>query len=107
MPFFNAVYTNELNPVQQPDFKISRFQEKEYDAVAIARKSNRTEKNKSCASHLNSASLNVQHHGNRYREKKSRKKIHPCHKIAEVCNESSAVELQKIRKPICKGMSCN
>ncbi|GIZ03731.1 hypothetical protein CEXT_113511, partial [Caerostris extrusa] len=160
MPFFNAVYTSELNPVQQPrtnnsaftqrypnlsfynqlppdspgpsnvltkydltienfniwrsmesgktgmpDFKISRFQEKEYDAVAIARKSNITEKNESCASHLHSASLNVQHHGNRYKEKKSRKKIHPCHEIAGVCHESSAVELQKIRKTICEGFS--
>ncbi|GIY70976.1 hypothetical protein CDAR_532511 [Caerostris darwini] len=119
MPFFNAAYTSELNPVEVtwtnisalmqrypnlsfynqlppnspgpsnglikydlteenfniwrsmesgktgvPDFKISRFQEKEYYAVAITGNSNRTEKTKSCASHLNSASMNVQYHRN-------------------------------------------
>ncbi|GIY70974.1 hypothetical protein CDAR_532501 [Caerostris darwini] len=119
MPFFNAAYTSELNPVEvpwtnnielmqrypnlsfynqlppnspgpsnglikydlteenfniwrsmesgktgMPDFKISRFQEKKYDAVEITGNSNRTEKNKSCASHLNSASMNEQYHGN-------------------------------------------
>ncbi|GIY52378.1 hypothetical protein CDAR_269051, partial [Caerostris darwini] len=119
MPFFNAAYTSELNPVEVPwtnnsalmqrypnlsfhnqlppnspgpsnvltkydltmenyniwrsmksgkigtrDFKISRFQEKENDAVAIARKSNGTEKNKSCASDLYGTSLDVQYHGN-------------------------------------------
>ncbi|GIY07612.1 hypothetical protein CDAR_279201, partial [Caerostris darwini] len=160
IPFFNSVYTSELNPVQRPctnnsalmqcypnlsfynqlppnsrgpsnaltkydlteenfniwrsmesgkivmqDCEISRFPEKEYDAVAIARKSNRTEKNKSCASHLSSASLNVQYHGNCYKEKKSRKMIHPYHKIAEVCHKRSAVELQKIKKPIREGLS--
>ncbi|GIY99016.1 hypothetical protein CEXT_716411 [Caerostris extrusa] len=116
MPLFNAVYTSELNPVQQPrtnnsalmqryrnlsfhnqlppnspgpsngltkydltkenfniwrsmesgkigmpDFKISRFQEKEYDAAAIEREFDRTMKTTSSASDLNGTSINVQY----------------------------------------------
>ncbi|GIY74217.1 hypothetical protein CDAR_426181 [Caerostris darwini] len=119
MPFFNAAYTSELNPAEEPwtnssplmqpypnlsfhnqlppnspgpsngltkydltienyniwrsiesakigtqDFKISRFQEKENDAVAIAKKSNRTVKNASCASDLYGTSLDMEYHGN-------------------------------------------
>ncbi|GIY70970.1 hypothetical protein CDAR_532481, partial [Caerostris darwini] len=59
----------ESGKIDMPDFKISRFQEKEYDAVAIARKSNRSMKTTSSASDLNSASINVQHPGNPYAEK--------------------------------------
>ncbi|GIY60105.1 hypothetical protein CEXT_193941 [Caerostris extrusa] len=100
---FNMWRSMESGKTGMPDFKISLFQEKEYDAVAMARKSNGTEINKSCASHLNSASLNVQYRGNCYKEKRSKKNIHPYHKISKVCNESSALELQKI-KTICEGL---
>ncbi|GIY74523.1 hypothetical protein CDAR_545221, partial [Caerostris darwini] len=40
------------------------FQEKGYDAVAITRQSERTQKNTSCASDLYGTSLDVQYHGN-------------------------------------------
>ncbi|GIX74959.1 hypothetical protein CDAR_125121 [Caerostris darwini] len=50
-----------------PNFKVPRFQE--YDAVAVDRKSDRTMKTTSCASDLNSTSLNVQYPGNPYAEK--------------------------------------
>ncbi|GIY92527.1 hypothetical protein CEXT_494871 [Caerostris extrusa] len=45
------------------------FQDKDYDAVAIARKSDRTTKTTSWASDLNSTSINVQYPGNPYAEK--------------------------------------
>ncbi|GIX89942.1 hypothetical protein CEXT_143661 [Caerostris extrusa] len=119
MPFFNAAYTSELNPVEVPwtnssalmqpypnlsfhnqlpsnspgpsndltkhdltienfniwrsmesakigtqYFKISRFPEKENNAVAIARNSNRTEKNTISASDSYGTSLDMQYHGN-------------------------------------------
>ncbi|GIY39967.1 hypothetical protein CDAR_403551, partial [Caerostris darwini] len=45
-----------------PNFELALFQE--YDAVAVARKSDRTQKNTSCVSYLNGTSLDVQYHGN-------------------------------------------
>ncbi|GIY99185.1 hypothetical protein CEXT_5281 [Caerostris extrusa] len=46
------------------DSEISRFQDKEYQLMAIARKSDRREENTKCASDLSSPSINVQYHGN-------------------------------------------
>ncbi|GIY71201.1 hypothetical protein CDAR_38321 [Caerostris darwini] len=46
------------------DCEISRFQEKEYDAMAIARKSDRREENTSFASDLNCTSINAKYHRN-------------------------------------------
>ncbi|GIY39357.1 hypothetical protein CDAR_466581 [Caerostris darwini] len=66
------------------DFEMSRSQEKECDALTFARKSNIIEKKISCASDLNTTSINVKCHGNPHAEKKSRKKIQPRHKIAEM-----------------------
>ncbi|GIY92534.1 hypothetical protein CEXT_494931 [Caerostris extrusa] len=72
---YNISMNMESRHRAMQDFEMPHFQDKEYDAMAAARKSKRTEKNSSCASKLNSASLNVQYHGNPYKEKDSREKI--------------------------------
>ncbi|GIY42563.1 hypothetical protein CDAR_578881 [Caerostris darwini] len=46
------------------DCEISRFQEKEYDAMTIARKSDTREENTSFASDLNCTSINAKYHRN-------------------------------------------
>ncbi|GIX94280.1 hypothetical protein CEXT_345001 [Caerostris extrusa] len=46
------------------DCEITRFQEKDYDAVAIARKSDRRKENTSFASDLNCTSINAKYHRN-------------------------------------------
>ncbi|GIY49829.1 speckle-type POZ protein [Caerostris darwini] len=87
------------------DFEMPPFQDKEYGAIAAAGKSIRTEKNRSCASDLNSTSPNVQYHGDPHKEKDSREKIQPCPKIAKVRDENSAINLNKIMKPRIKRLS--
>ncbi|GIY54063.1 hypothetical protein CEXT_306451, partial [Caerostris extrusa] len=104
---YNISMNVESRQCGMQDFEISHFQDEEYDAVSTARKSNRTEKNKSCASHLNSASLNVQYHGDPHTKKKSREKIQPCPKIAQARDESSVRKLRKTIKPRVKRQSCN
>ncbi|GIY74219.1 hypothetical protein CDAR_426191 [Caerostris darwini] len=88
MAFSTAASTSTLNPVEQPnnfvlmqhtpnisfynqhhkytmqDSEISRFQEKEYVTMAIARKSDRREENTNFASDLNCTSINAKYHRN-------------------------------------------
>ncbi|GIY69082.1 hypothetical protein CEXT_206871 [Caerostris extrusa] len=60
----NKNYNISMNMESQqsgiPNFKVPRFQE--YDAVAIARKSDRTEENTNFASYLNCTSINAKYH---------------------------------------------
>ncbi|GIY04897.1 hypothetical protein CDAR_54441 [Caerostris darwini] len=86
---YNISKNVESRQSAMQDFKISHFQEKEYDTMSTARKLNRTEKNKRFVSDLNSTSLNVQYHENPHTEKKSREKIQPCLKNAQAHDESS------------------
>ncbi|GIY03791.1 hypothetical protein CDAR_79651 [Caerostris darwini] len=62
--YYNVLMNMQSGQSTMQDFEISRFQEKEYDPVAIAIKSDRTEFNTSCASDLNFTSINAKYQRN-------------------------------------------
>ncbi|GIY13567.1 hypothetical protein CEXT_646731 [Caerostris extrusa] len=68
---FNIWRSMESAKIGTQDFKISRFPEKENYTVAIARNSNRTEKNTISACDLYGTSLDMQYHGNPHTGKSS------------------------------------
>ncbi|GIY38424.1 hypothetical protein CDAR_122051 [Caerostris darwini] len=61
---YNTSMNMESRQSAMQDFEMSRYQEMEFVAMSIARNLDITEKNASCASDLNSASLNVSYNVN-------------------------------------------
>ncbi|GIY67596.1 hypothetical protein CDAR_90831, partial [Caerostris darwini] len=65
---YNTSMNMESRQSAMQDFEMSRYQEMEFVAMSIARNLDITEKNASCASDLNSASLNVSYNVNPHTE---------------------------------------
>ncbi|GIY13568.1 hypothetical protein CEXT_646742 [Caerostris extrusa] len=62
--YYNVPMNMQSGQSAMQDFEISHFQDTEYDAMAIARKSGRREENTSLASDLNCTSINAKYHRN-------------------------------------------
>ncbi|GIY04893.1 hypothetical protein CDAR_54421 [Caerostris darwini] len=62
--YYNLSMNMQSGQSAMQDSDISRFQDKEYRSMAIARKSDRREENTKCASDLSITSINEQYHGN-------------------------------------------
>ncbi|GIY10922.1 hypothetical protein CDAR_561741 [Caerostris darwini] len=60
--YYNVAMNMQSGQSAMQDCEISHFQDKEYDAIAIARKLDRREKNTSFASDLNCTSINASIH---------------------------------------------
>ncbi|GIY62657.1 hypothetical protein CDAR_46601, partial [Caerostris darwini] len=67
--YYNVPMNMQSGQRGMQDCEIPRFPDKEYDAMAIARKSDRREKNTSFASDLNCTSINAKYHRNPHTEK--------------------------------------